>query len=279
MHELPSAYPQHTHASEDARRIAQQGLKLLVQVGSGVHGTSISGQDDRDEMGICIEPQEHVLGLARVPGGVDRKIRFEQFERHTAWDRPGGLRNRSGAGDLDVIVYGLRKWAGLAAAGNPTVLLPLFVPEEEVVVGSPIGDEIRANANRFASKRSIWRFLGYLESQVEAMTGERARRTNRPELIAEHGYDTKFAMHAARLGLQGIEFARTGRITLPVPEPGRSMLRSIRSGQVTLPEALRLINDSKIELEQELTRDDLPTEPDLAWINNWMITSYQTEWG
>lgn len=29
---------------------------LRVQVGSGVHGTSISGQDDRDEMGICLEP-------------------------------------------------------------------------------------------------------------------------------------------------------------------------------------------------------------------------------
>jgi RNA repair pathway DNA polymerase beta family len=31
--------------------------------------------------------------------------------------------NRSGAGDLDVIIYSARKWARLALAGNPTVLL------------------------------------------------------------------------------------------------------------------------------------------------------------
>jgi len=27
-------------------------------VGSGVHGTSITGQDDRDEMGLCLEPPQ-----------------------------------------------------------------------------------------------------------------------------------------------------------------------------------------------------------------------------
>ena len=37
------------------------------------------------------------------------------------WDQPGGLANRSGAGDLDVIIYSARKWARLALAGNPTV--------------------------------------------------------------------------------------------------------------------------------------------------------------
>ncbi|MGH3296488.1 MAG: DNA polymerase beta superfamily protein [Trebonia sp.] len=49
-------------------------------------------------------------------------------ERRTAWDRPGGVANRSGAGDLDVIIYSARKRARLALAGNPTVLLVLFVP-------------------------------------------------------------------------------------------------------------------------------------------------------
>jgi hypothetical protein len=51
-------------------RSPERGLVLRVQVGSGVHGTSITGQDDRDEMGICLEPPEFVTGLARVPGGL-----------------------------------------------------------------------------------------------------------------------------------------------------------------------------------------------------------------
>ena len=108
---LPAGFA-HPHASQEARAIAERGLILRVQVGSGVHGTSVSGQDDRDEMGLCLEPPQFVTGLARVPngtGGLSPSVRFEQYERHTAWDRPGGVANRSGAGDLDVIIYSARK--------------------------------------------------------------------------------------------------------------------------------------------------------------------------
>jgi uncharacterized protein len=132
---LPAGF-WHPHASEQARAIAEAGMILRVQVGSGVHGTAVTGQDDRDEMGLCLEPPQFVTGLARVPSGIGGQgpsVRFEQYERHTAWDRPGGLANRSHAGDLDVIIYSARKWARLALVGNPTVLLVLFVPDHDVV--------------------------------------------------------------------------------------------------------------------------------------------------
>ncbi|HEX6452228.1 MAG TPA: hypothetical protein VF060_22565 [Trebonia sp.] len=35
--------------TEEARQIAEEGMILWVQVGFGVYGTSIAGQDDRDE--------------------------------------------------------------------------------------------------------------------------------------------------------------------------------------------------------------------------------------
>jgi hypothetical protein len=95
---LPAGFG-HPHASEQARKIAEVGMILRVQVGSGVQGTSVSGQDDRDEMGLCLEPPQFVTGLARVPNGIRGQgpsVRFEQYERHTAWGRPGGMENRSG---------------------------------------------------------------------------------------------------------------------------------------------------------------------------------------
>jgi len=53
----PEAHLQyHQHSSDVARDLALRGTILRVQVGSGVHGTSIYGQDDRDEMGLCLEP-------------------------------------------------------------------------------------------------------------------------------------------------------------------------------------------------------------------------------
>jgi hypothetical protein len=47
---LPAGF-WHPIASGQARAIAEAGMILRVQVGSGVHGTAVAGQDDRDEMG------------------------------------------------------------------------------------------------------------------------------------------------------------------------------------------------------------------------------------
>src|SRR5262249_39738370 len=100
---------------ERAREIAQAGLILRTTVGSVVHGLSNPGTDDRDEMGVCVEPPEYLLGFRR----------FEHFVYRT---QPEGV--QSGPGDLDLVVYGLRKFCALALKGSPTVLLPLFVTGE-----------------------------------------------------------------------------------------------------------------------------------------------------
>lgn len=274
----PTAHP---HSSTEARRIAEKGTILRVQVGSGVHGTAISGQDDRDAMGVCLEPAEYVTGIARVPrgdGAHRATVAFEQWEHHTAWEREGGLRNRSGAGDLDVTIYSARKYARLAAAGNPTVLLPLFVPEHEVVLITAAGRELREGADAFASVRAADRFLGYLDSQRRAMTGEGPSRTNRPELVALHGYDTKFAMHALRLGLQGIEYVTTGRLTLPVPEPHLSELLAVRRGECSLGYVLTWCRELEEGLRAARSRELLPPEPDWRWINGWLHRSYLQAW-
>jgi hypothetical protein len=277
---LPAGFP-HPHASEEARVIAENGMILRVQVGSGVHGTSIAGQDDRDEMGLCLEPPQFVTGLARVPagnGGLVPSVRFAQYERHTAWDRPGGVRNRSGAGDLDVIIYSARKWARLALAGNPTVLLVLFVPDEEVVFRNEAGAELASNAHRFVSRLAASRYLGYLRGQKSAMTGQPGAHTNRPELVAVHGYDTKYAMHALRLGLQGIELLSTGRITLPVPEPDRAYLRSIRRGERPLTEVLEAISDAEARLAALRDSPAIADQPDRHWVDDWLHRSYLGFW-
>ena len=277
---LPTGFD-HPHASEEARRIAEEGMVLRVQVGSGVHGTAVEGQDDRDEMGICLEPARYVTGLARVPSGTRGEaapVAFEQYERHTVWDQPGGLANRSGAGDLDVIVYSARKWARLALAGNPTVLLVLYVPDEEVVHRTEVGAELVDNAHRFVSKLAADRFIGYLRSQKAAMTGEVGAHTNRPELVALHGYDTKFAMHALRLGVQGVELLSTGRITLPIPEPDLSRLRAVRRGEVDLAEVVAAVEAAETRLVELSGSASVPDQPDREWVDAWLHRTHLAYW-
>lgn len=268
----------HLHSGDEARRIAEAGTLLRTQVGSGVHGTAISGQDDRDELGICLEPPRFVTGIATVRAPDGRRIPFEQYELHTAWARPGGLAERSRAGDLDVVVYGARKWTALAAAGNPTVLLPLWVPESEVVVCTDAGRELRAHADRFVSRAVADRFLGYLRNQKDAMTAVGGERRARPAHVGEHGYDVKYAMHALRLGVQGAELLRTGRITLPVPEPELSRLREVRSDRWPLSDVLTWLEELEADLTALGGSSDLPPEPDRSWIDGWLHRSYLESW-
>ena len=72
-------------------------------------------------------------------------------------------------------------------------------------------------------------------------------RVTRTELIKRHGYDTKFAMHAVRLGFQGVEYLKTGRLTLPMDE-GREYCMTVRLGQVRLSDVIRTIE----RLEREI---------------------------
>lgn len=203
---------------------------------------------------------------------------FEQYQRHTVWDEPGGLANRSGAGDLDVVVYSARKWARLALAGNPTVLLVLFVPDEHVVYRNEVGAELVDNAHRFVSRLAADRFIGYLRSQKAAMTGEVGAHTNRPELVGVHGYDTKYAMHALRLGLQGVELLSTGRITLPVPEPDRGFLVSVRRGEVPRDDVVEAVSRAEQQLISLRESSAVPDQPDREWVDRWLHRSHMAFW-
>ena len=258
-HAPSQGYP----SSDEERRIAERNTVLRTQVGSGLHGVTVAGHDDRDEMGVCIEPPDYVIGLRK----------FEQYQFRT---QPEGA--RSGPGDLDLVVYSLRKWVRLAAAGNPTVLLLLFVPDAEIVTIEEPGRDLRAHSDMFLSKDCGLRFIGYLEAQRDQMLGLRSKHTNRPELIDVFGFDTKFAYHAVRLGLQGCELLRTGRITLPVPEPDRTWLRELRTGHYTKDQALERIENLRDELVARTDSSDLPDKPDFDRLNQWLIDTYQSWW-
>jgi len=152
------------------------------------------------------------------------------------------------------------------------------VPDEEVVFRNEVGVELVDNAHRFVSRLAADRFLGYLQGQKAAMTGEKGAHTNRPELVAIHGYDSKYAMHALRLGYQGVELLTTGRITLPVPEPGLSYLRSIRRGEVELAEVLDAVSEAEARLIELRDSSSLPDQPDRQWVDGWLHRSHLAYW-
>src|SRR6266576_6530328 len=233
-----------------SEEIVEHGTILRATVGSTVHGLPHGGQDDRDEMAVFIEPPEYLLGLARARGIKSGLFGFEHYVERT---KPEGV--RSGPGDLDLVAYSLRKYVRLALKGHPTILLLLFVPEELILAETQLGKELRELRPALLSRRAGRGYLGYLGGQKERLLGTRGqRRVNRPELVAAHGFDTKYAMHAARLGYQGLELLETGRLTLPMPKPERSRVMAIRTGDRSFEETIAEIDEVEQRLAAALER-------------------------
>jgi predicted nucleotidyltransferase len=240
---------------------------LRALVGSTAHGLGVSdGVDDRDEMGVCIEPMEYAIGFSR----------FETYIYRTAAEREGKPDAKSRAGDLDLVIYSLRKYLGLALKGNPTVLMLLFSPPEHCEVR---GDELQGLAPLIVSRKVAGPFLGYLTAQKQRLIGERGqKRTHRPELVEKYGFDTKYAMHMLRLGYQGVEVLSTGRMSLPMRESERKFLLDVRTGQVPLGDCLERAR----QLEQALTElretSPLRESPDVDAVEDWMVRTYKKAW-
>lgn len=248
------------------REMAADTTLLLCIVGLTVHGLAVQdGVEDLDVMGICCEPPERVIGLTP----------FEQWVGRTK-----ATGQRSEAGDVDAVTYSLRKWARLALQGNPTVLLPLYVPPDHVLIQTSLGAELRAMADAFASRQAGRRFLGYATAQRERLEGTRGQlRVHRPELLAMYGFDTKFAGHLLRLAHQGVEYLTTGWLTLPIPDPLGAHLRDVRTGRVPLAEVLAEAEAVETRLKSLLETSPLPEHPDVERVEAFLMRAYRGRWG
>ena len=241
---------------------------LRSVVGSGVHGIAIPGTDDHDEMGVYIEPPDYVLGVA------------DHREDYIWRTQPEGV--RSGPGDTDLVLYSLRKYLRLAIKGNPTALLPLFAPAESVVLVTPLGEELRSLRSSFLSRAAAERFLGYMHSQHERMLGQSKRNVpNRPELIAQYGWDVKYGSHALRLAYQGHELAGSGHLTLPMPDDQRERVLSVKRGEVPREEVSAQITDLESQVRALLDEDrsPLPEFADANRIGEWAVGAQRRHWG
>jgi hypothetical protein len=73
--------------------------------------------------------------------------------------------------------------------------------------------------------------------------------------------------------LQGIELLTTGRITLPVPEPDRAYLRSIRRGERQPAEVLDDVAGAEARLTKLRKSTAIPDQPDRRCVDDWLHRS------
>lgn len=250
------------------REMAERTTILRCLVGSQAYGLSLESSD-RDEKGVCIEDFANAFPL---------KGEFEQYEFRTAEARTGVRDSKSEPGDLDLTIYSLKKFLGLATYGNPNVVELLFIKEHKLVCDS-IGDELQALYPYIVSRDAGRRYLGYMEAQKQRLLGERGQmRVTRTDLIEKHGYDTKYASHVIRLGLQGVELQETGKLELPLTGHNRETLLDIKSGKWGLNEVLQAAGDLEDDLKSLVKEGPLQSSADLPVVEHWMREVYWAAW-
>lgn len=242
---------------------------LLVEVGSTAHGTGLPGGDDHDETAVVVESADQVLGLE--PGGPVTVMHRTQ---------PEGV--RSGPGDIDQTIHPLRRFLYLAVTGNPSILMSFWAP---VIEATPEGRELQGLGELLIGRHVIPRYRGYMQSQAERLLGLAGGRHGRrgggqrEELIESFGYDTKYAMHCARLGFQGLELLHTGHLNLPMQGEPSEWLRAVRRGEVTFDEWWKRALTLDAELEALSDDESLPSGPDGVAIAAWSVKTHLNMWG
>lgn len=246
--------------------VAESGFPLpdrLIHVfvgGSELHGAKVQGTDDLDIYGVYVEPPDLVLGLESLP--------------HYVWSTAGNDR-RNGPADVDVTLYSLRKWAGLACKGNPTALHFLFAGG---VLQNPIWTVVMEKRQVFLSQLCAKHFVGFANDQLARLTGRKGRgkKGQRPELEEKYGYDVKAAMHGLRLLYECEEILRRGTITLPRPE--RDLLIRVRTGKYSLEKVVDMADRLLAECAEAESKSTLPARVDRHAVSKVLAECYLRSW-
>lgn len=237
----------------------------LFSGGSALHGARVEGKSDLDAYGIFIEPIDRVVGLNK----------FEHFVSGSS------DQNRlNTAEDIDITMYSLRRWASLATKGNPTALNFLFATN----VLNRTGRTETWNFNlarlekAIVHKRAVQQFRGFVDSQMGRLLGTKGagKHGQRPELIANFGYDTKAGMHAVRLMLEAGELMRYGKITFP--NPAKEALLNIRNGGWSLDRLSSFVSNLHLELDELVKESKLPELPDRVEVDRILVDMYTEQW-
>lgn len=138
----------------------QESLIMACIGGSQAHGANWARQTRQTGTEVYIPPPTKVLGLER--------------EEHFVFTT-GGKVGGNGPLDVDVCLYTLMKWAGLAAKGNPSALHFLFAPLEFTT----------QTWDQFSARRELFLAKGHSEA-IPRIRGRPDETIARAEGAEEH---------------------------------------------------------------------------------------------
>jgi predicted nucleotidyltransferase len=242
-------------------------------MGSVAYGVS-SDTSDMDVYGWAIPPKEDIFPHLRgeIPGFGKSGTRFEVFQQHHVVD----LDALAGHGrTYDLTIFGIVKFFQLAMENNPNIIDSLFTPAACVLHSTRIGNLVREHRRLFLHKGAWPKFKGYAYSQLHKLAGKQPQG-KRADLVAEHGYDTKFAYHVVRLLGEVEQLLIEGDIDL---RRNNDQLKAIRRGEWTEDRLRHWASEKESQLERAYAESPLPAMPDEARIKELLLRCLEEHYG
>jgi predicted nucleotidyltransferase len=232
--------------------VNQYKIVLEGKMGSHSYGTS-TPESDLDTMGIVVPTpsKDYYLGL-------------KTFGNSDTVD----IKNAT----LDAHYFEIRKFVNLCLKNNPNCLPLLYIRPQDYLVSTDLGQVLITNRSLFLSKKVYHTFCGYAAAQQKRMLGTTTGKLGekRKEIIANYGFDTKFAFHTIRLLLMCKEILNDGKVIV-YREHDKDFLLDIRNGKYTIEEIMSMVTSLEADCDAAYTITNLPDHPNYEAINNLVV--------
>ena len=242
---------------------------ILYEVITGSVSYGITTDDsDTDVVAIAMNPKHDFFPAQTgfINGFGPPYESFKSWQQHHVED---------GGKSYDLTVYGLANWFTLLAGANPNLLDVLYSPLFCVRVNTPIAQHIRSNKSLFLSQKAIHTFIGYGYAQLKKIENK-DKTGKRAELIATHGFDTKYASHLVRLALQAEQLLLEGDMDLI---RNAATLKAIRNGEWTEEQVKNFFYDKEKYLRGLGDKCVLPHSPDMDKIKSLLVECLEMHYG
>jgi predicted nucleotidyltransferase len=205
-------------------------------VGSKLYGMSTS-ESDTDTKGIFarqyndIVPNEnHFFGLKHLP-------KDEVVNKHNGLEGPQ---------KVESVFYSMKKFIELCMKGNPTLIEVAFVPDNMLIVETDVSREIMNYIrNNFMSKKTLKSYVGYFLDQKKS-----------------NSFTAKKAAHVYRIGIQAVEFAKSGIVNPVLSGENLEIAMNIRHEVLIGDELEKTLAYVDVKLKQAELSNRLIDEPD-----------------
>ena len=242
-------------------------------MGSVAYGVS-SETSDMDVYGWAIPMKDDIFPHLRgdIRGFGKQARPFEQYQEHHVEDRDA----LAGHGrTYDLTIFGIVKFFALAMDNNPNIIDSLFTPTTCVLHITRVGNLVRENRRLFLHKGAWPKFKGYAYSQLHKLAIKQPQG-KRAELVAEHGFDTKFGYHVVRLISEVEQILIEGDIDL---QRNNEQLKAIRRGEWTEDRLRTWFADKESDLERLYAESTLRAVPDEGRIKALLMQCLEEHYG